>query len=170
MLEPIDRQAALAEIDATIEGSLQRPEDVYIDKGLMMARTIIEKLPAIQTEQHHKNDVIGMDKAKIMRLLDEADDIVSALYRQGANKDYKCKSLREKLQAIAAEISEKPKSNADHIRQMTDDELAKWVIKIAGCNVCVLFRGGKCEARSRSDCDNVAYEWLQKEEEINDER
>ena len=52
MPEPIDRLAALAEIDATIEGSLQRPEDVYIDKGLMMARTIIEKLPAIQTEQH----------------------------------------------------------------------------------------------------------------------
>lgn len=45
-----------------------------------------------------------MDKAKILRLLDEADDIVSALYRQGANKDYKCKSLREKLKAIGAEI------------------------------------------------------------------
>lgn len=51
MSEPIDRQAALAEIDDTIEGSLQRPEDVYIDKGLMMARAIIEKMPTIKTEQ-----------------------------------------------------------------------------------------------------------------------
>lgn len=51
MSEPIDRQVALAEIDDTIAGSLQRPEDVYIDKGLMMARTIIEKMPTIQTEQ-----------------------------------------------------------------------------------------------------------------------
>lgn len=46
-----------------------------------------------------------MDKAKIMRLLDEADDIVSALYRQGANKDYKCKSLREKLNEIRKELT-----------------------------------------------------------------
>lgn len=30
MQELIDRQVELAEIDATIEGSLQRPEDVYI--------------------------------------------------------------------------------------------------------------------------------------------
>lgn len=53
MLEPIDRQAALAEIDDTIAGSLNRPEDVYIDKGLMMARTLIEKLPTIETEVQH---------------------------------------------------------------------------------------------------------------------
>jgi pyrroline-5-carboxylate reductase len=72
--------------------------------------------------------VDGMDKAKILRLLDEADDIVSALYRQGANKDYKCKSLREKLKAIAAEITVPPKSNADRIRQMTDEELAVFMI------------------------------------------
>lgn len=50
MPEMIERQAAIAEIDATIEGSLQRPEDVYIDKGLMMARTIIDKLSAIEAE------------------------------------------------------------------------------------------------------------------------
>lgn len=42
---------------------------------------------------------------RILRLIYEADDIVSALYRQGANKDYKCKSLREKLKEIAAEIT-----------------------------------------------------------------
>ena len=50
MLELIDRQMALAEIDDTIAGSLQRPEDVYIDKGLTMARTLIEKLPTIEAE------------------------------------------------------------------------------------------------------------------------
>lgn len=53
MLEPIDRQAALAEIDDTIAGSLQRSEDVYIDKGLMMARRLIEKLPTIDPEVRH---------------------------------------------------------------------------------------------------------------------
>lgn len=50
MPELIDRQATITEIDATIEGSLQRPEDVYIDKGLMMARTIIDKMPTIEAE------------------------------------------------------------------------------------------------------------------------
>jgi len=48
MSELIDKQMALAEIDDTIAGSLNRPEDVYIDKGLMMARTIIEKLSSIE--------------------------------------------------------------------------------------------------------------------------
>ncbi len=50
MQELIDKQVALSEIDATIEGSLQRPEDVYIDKGLMMARTIIKNLHSIKAE------------------------------------------------------------------------------------------------------------------------
>lgn len=45
-----------------------------------------------------------MDRAKILRLLDEADEIVSVLYRQGSNKDYKCKSLREKLNEIRNEL------------------------------------------------------------------
>lgn len=69
-----------------------------------------------------------MDKAKIIRLLDEADDIVSSLYRQGAYREYKCKKLREKLNAIAEEINAPPKSNADSIRQMTDEELAELMI------------------------------------------
>ena len=50
MPELVDRQVVLAEIDDTIAGSLDRPEDVYIDKGLMMARTVIEKLPTIDAE------------------------------------------------------------------------------------------------------------------------
>lgn len=69
-----------------------------------------------------------MDKAKIIRLLDEADDIVSSLYRQGAYREYKCKKLREKLNAIAEEINAPPKSNADSIRQMTDEELAEFLM------------------------------------------
>lgn len=51
-------------------------------------------------------DLLDKHVAAILRLLDETDDIVSALYRQGANKDYKCKSLREKLRAIEKELTE----------------------------------------------------------------
>jgi len=73
-----------------------------------------------------------MDKVKILRLIDEADDIVSALYRQGANKDYKCKSLREKLKAITVEITAPPKSNGDLIRQMTNEEIAS-ILELRDC-------------------------------------
>lgn len=68
-----------------------------------------------------------MDKEKILRMLDEADDIVCELYRQGTDysKDYRCKSLREKLKAISAEITAPPKSKGDHIRQMTEEEFAE---------------------------------------------
>lgn len=57
-----------------------------------------------------------VDAAKILRLIDEVDDIVSALYRQGANKDYKCKSIREKLKEIEKELT----GNADD-RQAESD-------------------------------------------------
>jgi rRNA maturation protein Nop10 len=66
MAELVDKQAALAEIDDTIAGSLQRPEDVYIDKGLMMARTVINKMPTVKTEVRHgrwiKSDVYTFKK------------------------------------------------------------------------------------------------------------
>lgn len=95
-----------------------------------------------------------MDKVKILRLLDEADDIVSALYRQGANKDYKCKSLREKLKAIAAEISEKPKTNGDKIRAMSNDELVELLIGSYPCD---------CQHGCPNDCENCIREWLESE-------
>jgi hypothetical protein len=101
--------------------------------------------------------VDGMDKAKILRLLDEADDIVSALYRQGANKDYKCKSLREKLKAIAAEISEPPKTNADRIRQMTDEELAEQL----GSYICDNRDSGDCQRFK--NCEDCKMSWIRQE-------
>ena len=99
--------------------------------------------------------ISDIDRAAILRLLDEADDIVSALYRQGANKDYKCKSLREKLKAIAAEITAPPKSNGDRIRQMTDEELASEM----GSSICEKVEN--CE--NDLDCDVCRLQWLQKE-------
>lgn len=106
-----------------------------------------------------------MDKEKILRLLYEADDIVSALYRQGANKDYKCKSLREKLKAIEAEINTPPKTNGDRIRQMTDEELAGWIDSISCCGVCVLNPCTCIGAPCLHKDDNVPYieKWLKEE-------
>lgn len=66
-----------------------------IVQGLRYASMILCKQPEIP----------DIDRAAILRLLDEADDIVNALYKQGANKDYKCKSLREKLKEIGKELT-----------------------------------------------------------------
>lgn len=110
-----------------------------------------------------------MDKAKILRLLDEADGIVSALYRQGANKDYKCKMLREKLKAISAEITAPPKTNADRIRQMTDEELAS-VIGFNECKDAAL--GYECPAWIQPHCDGECKKhflaWLKQEVKTDD--
>lgn len=103
-----------------------------------------------------------MDKAKILRLLDKADDIVNALYKQGANKDYKCKSLREKLRAIDAEITAPPKSNADRIRQMTDEELADFLLESrAICKLCKK-RDEVCGG-AYHECFEGIEEWLKQE-------
>ena len=99
-----------------------------------------------------------MDKAKILRLLDEADDIVSALYRQGAYKDYKCKSLREKQKAIVADITAPPKSSADCIRQMTDEELAEWLDLHGECNQCAYH-----PAQCKTECNEGHLKWLKQE-------
>jgi hypothetical protein len=109
-----------------------------------------------------------MDKAKILRLLDEADDIVSALYRQGANKEYKCKSLREKLKAIAAEITAPPKTNADRIRQMTVEELAAFIDIYDIEDICKTRCAKTGEARERcmcygEQCVNNILQWLKQE-------
>jgi hypothetical protein len=53
----------------------------------------------------HKIENQHIDCASIMRIVDAADEIVSALYKQGANKDYKCKHLREKLNEIRKELT-----------------------------------------------------------------
>lgn len=111
-----------------------------------------------------------MDKEKIMMLLDEADDIVSALYRQGANKDYKCKSLREKLHAIGEEINAQPKSNADRIRHMTEEELAKWLDNEASytCNICI--RQNEKSSCVNYNCEECVAKWLKQEMQNDDER
>lgn len=94
-----------------------------------------------------------MDKRKIIRLIEEADEIVSALYQQGANKDYKCKALREKLNAITAEITKLPEKNADRVRQMTEAEL----VDVLRCNCCDFYNKQECMT---VDCKIGHMIWL----------
>ena len=45
-------------------------------------------------------------------------------------------------------------TNADRIRQMTDEELAEWLDNVSGCGVCVLNEG-----KYRYSGDHCAHEY-----------
>ena len=100
-----------------------------------------------------------MDKAKILRLCNEIEDEVTDIAFNSTHKHIYdcCESIREYLKAISAEITAPPKSNADRIRQMTDEELAD--VMQGQCACCAYQLTGCTE----KECKDGAYEWLRKE-------
>ena len=105
-----------------------------------------------------------MDKAKILRLCNEIEDIVSEISKLSENyliySD--CKSILNRTKAIAVEITAPPKSNADRIRQMTDEELAEMLDIYEVDEICCY-----CSRRGDQACHNKCYngiiEWLKQE-------
>lgn len=57
------------------------------------------------------------------------------------------------------------RTNGDRIRQMTDEEFAKWLDNISGCSVCLLYNmAGECnEFRNSSICVEHKLKWLKQE-------
>lgn len=105
-----------------------------------------------------------MDKAKILRLCNEIEDEVTDIAFNSTHKHIYdcCESIREYLKEIAAEITAPPKSNADRIRQMTDEELAD--IMQGQCACCAYQLTGCTE----KECKDGAYEWLKQEVKTDD--
>ena len=60
------------------------------------------------------------------------------------------------VQTIAAEITAPPKSNADRIRQMTDEELADFL------DGFLCYQVGECRAED-IDCQECCLKWLKQE-------
>ena len=54
------------------------------------------------------------------------------------------------------------KTNADRIRNMSDEELSEWINTKNMCEQCVYTPGGLC---MKKPCINGILEWLQSEEE-----
>lgn len=57
----------------------------------------------------------------------------------------------------------RPKTNADHIRSMTDEELAKWLEEVDcwNCDCCVYQRECRLEYdEEKHDCANGRTKWL----------
>lgn len=53
-------------------------------------------------------------------------------------------------------------TNADRIRNMSDEELTEWINKKNMCEQCVYTPGGLC---MKKPCVNGILEWLQSEAE-----
>ena len=79
-----------------------------------------------------------MDKAKILRLCNEIEDVACDIARITMNDIVSAESrmIFDKAKEIATEITAPPKTNADRIRQMTDEELAEWFAPNMMCNLC----------------------------------
>lgn len=70
-----------------------------------------------------------MDKTKILRLCNAIEMIMCEVYNTGhtmQNCDYE--AVDKRVKAIVAEITAPPKTNGDRIRQMTDEELAHFMV------------------------------------------
>lgn len=98
-----------------------------------------------------------MDKAKIMRQCNEIERAVNELYvKDSITRDERI-SLINLFGVIVEEITAQPKSNADKIRQMTDEELAD--VLQCQCTCCAYKLTGCME----KDCRDGAYKWLKQE-------
>lgn len=100
-----------------------------------------------------------MDKAKIMRLCNEIEDIATDIQeRTMKNSCFMAQTIINKVLVIAAEITAQPKTNGDRIRQMTDEEL----VDAFGfsCKRCVYCNWKICDEAS---CRDGNLEWLKQE-------
>lgn len=107
-----------------------------------------------------------MNKEKILRQCNEIERAVNELYvkrKDNITGDERI-SLINMLGVIVEEITALPKSNADHIRQMTDEELAEFLRNFDMCIVCQV----KCT--KEYPCNKGIMEWLKKEVKTDDER
>lgn len=94
-----------------------------------------------------------MDKAKILRLCNEIEDEISEAWNCDVIEYDKAGHIISIARKIAAEITAPPKSNADRIRQMTDEELAEWFAPHMMCNICD--KNNKPCGCNRNECKKV---------------
>lgn len=115
------------------------------DEVLFSIESKINSLQTIQTTIE-----ADIDRAAILRLCNEIEDIACDISQQTMNDIVSAESrmIFDKAKEIAAEITAPPKTNADRIRQMTDEELSDFLGGIADncsyntCESCPMY--GAC--------------------------
>lgn len=107
-----------------------------------------------------------MDEAKILRMCNDIEDEVTDIAFNSTHKHIYdcCESIREYLKEIAAEITSPPKTNADRIRQMTDEELAALIANENDfCSLCAYKSDTPICTKPLAACTHGFYEWLKQE-------
>jgi hypothetical protein len=56
-----------------------------------------------------------------------------------------------------------PKTNADAIREMSDEELAEFLLEKTSCTVCSYGKDGICYCGYGKNCDDGVLQWLKSE-------
>lgn len=106
-----------------------------------------------------------MNTAQIARWCNEIESIILEIYNTKRMMQFdECKKMLSKLKAIGAELSEKPKTNADRIRQMTDEELFDFLDAITDTCGCWSPQCDNCPMKYKDtspQCDIQA--WLKQE-------
>lgn len=58
--------------------------------------------------------------------------------------------------------TDKPQTNADRIRSMTDEELAEFIANSTSCETCVVRKGGS-DGCQNTNCSTAWLDWLKQE-------
>nr|DAF31462.1 MAG TPA: hypothetical protein [Caudoviricetes sp.] len=97
---------------------------------------------------------------EILRAKKDKDTVI--IYQKSDSKEHL--SIMDKDHTLIHKfiMESKPKTNADRIRNLSDNELAEWINKKNMCEQCVYTPGGLC---MRKPCINGILEWLQSEAE-----
>lgn len=84
---------------------------------------------------------------------DNCKDCESRCAHAGKNRSFVC------IKGVSCKVKkEKPQTNADRIREMSDEELATWLGVNLDCMVCPV--GISCMEGNR--CDQMLLEWLKR--------
>lgn len=104
-----------------------------------------------------------MNTAKIAKLCNEIEDIAMEIRERTMSDSYfLAQNIIDKSRQISAEISSPTKTNADFIRQMSDEELAEFFEKNCSCPNCCIYHPASCK-HIRAQCTEGYNKWLKQE-------
>lgn len=102
-----------------------------------------------------------MDKEKILRLCHQIEMIIVTVCNTGYTlQPGDEEAIFNRTKAIMDEVSEPPKTNADHIRHMTDEQLAEWFAPHIRCSICD--KKDKPHGCNLNECKKYALAYMKK--------
>ena len=99
-----------------------------------------------------------MDKEKIMKLCQQIGLIAMSNKKHYPALHSDFDFINDAQMDIFREVTAPPKSNADRIRQMTEEELAEWLDLHGECNQCAYH-----PAQCKTECNEGHLKWLKQE-------